>query len=96
MVVSPNFHFAGDCMEAIKVYEKAFHAATLCVNRPIWNVLGIYDRTERKKTVGRFAVFPSAIFKKMNRAASRTWNSVSDLIIDCVKSSRFLYCFVVY
>ena len=31
MVVSPNFHFARNCIEAIQVYEKAFHTATLCV-----------------------------------------------------------------
>jgi PhnB protein len=31
MVVTPNFHFLGNCMEGIELYKKVFSAKILCV-----------------------------------------------------------------
>jgi PhnB protein len=31
MVVTPNFHFLGNCMEGIELYKKVFGAKVLCV-----------------------------------------------------------------
>ncbi|NLG90064.1 MAG: VOC family protein [Clostridiaceae bacterium] len=31
MIVTPNFHFPGNCMEAIELYKKVFGAKVLCV-----------------------------------------------------------------
>ena len=31
MVVTPNFHFLGNCMEVLEVYKKVFGAKVLCV-----------------------------------------------------------------
>lgn len=33
MVITPNFHFNGECMEALKLYEKAFKGKlTMCLH----------------------------------------------------------------
>ena len=31
MVVTPNFHFLGNCMEGIELYKKVFGAKVLCL-----------------------------------------------------------------
>ena len=31
MVVTPNFHFFGNCMEGIELYKKVFGAKILCL-----------------------------------------------------------------
>lgn len=33
MHVIPNLHFNGNCLEAIHLYEKAFHAQILCLHK---------------------------------------------------------------
>ena len=33
MVITPNFHFHGDCEDAMKLYQKAFSATRMPIHR---------------------------------------------------------------